>query len=253
MKTDLVQQYETLTFDNWKVRASATNKILSASGKIIQGIETFLKEEYNRIARGYFEEFTSKYTDKGNWREEDTMSVLQQTILKGHFPVQNKERLTNDFVMGKCDVHLSKRNLIVDNKNSYNWKTFDDASLTKDYEMQLRSYMWLWNCDEAILFYCLQNLPEQMLQDEERKMFYGQKKWTSFEDTGFEIACNELRERLNFEKFPIEDRFKCFKISRDLTIETQIAEMVGKCRIWLNDYHQQRMNLRKQNQILITK
>ncbi len=246
-----IEQFETLNFNDWKVRASSTAKVISKSGKIIQGIETFLTEEYNRIARGFYETFENKYFDKGKWKEEDTLSVMQKTILRGHLPIKNKVRETNDFVSGECDVHISKLNLIVDAKNAFNWKTFGDAELTEAYEWQGRSYMWLWDADKFILFYVLLNLPEHQMEDLEKKLFYSNKSYVTFENPDYIKKVAKLRDRYNFEKFPIEDRFKAFQIERDKSKEDQIAEMVSKCRIWLNDYHQKQLDLRSANRILM--
>jgi hypothetical protein len=247
----LTQEFETLTFDDWKVRCSSISKIMSKSGKITQGVETYLKEEYNRVARGFYEDFGSKYTDKGNWKEEDVLTIMQDTILSGALPIKNKETKENTYIKGTCDVYMRKANIILDAKNSYSWKTFDESELTENYAWQLIGYMWLWEADSSILFYVLLNLPERQLLELELKMFYQKGKYLTFQDPEFLKDCESLRERYNFEKFPIEDRFKAFVLNRDLRLESDISKMVIKCREWLNDYHSSRLKFRESNRSLI--
>jgi hypothetical protein len=223
--------------------------IRKGSGTITEGIQTALKEIYYQKTKGYKKDFGSKQTEKGNYCEEDGITMLQKTIMKGKLLVKNKEIVMNDWLAGTHDVKIG--NVIVDIKNSFDWLTFDVAEMSKIYEWQLRGYMMLNDCSEALLYYCLLNMPEQLLQDEERKMFYSKKKWMSFESPDYLLECDKLREMFNFEKYPIEQRFKVFKIERDLAKEELIKSSIVKCRTWLNDYHEQQLELAKNNLILM--
>jgi hypothetical protein len=251
-----------INFDKYLFRCSSLGKIIieekvnldgsirKGSGTITDGIQTYLKELYYQHVKGYRKDFATKYTEKGNFCEEDSITMLQKTIFKGKLLVKNKERKQNKFIIGLHDVQVLK--IIVDNKNCFDWITFDAAYLSKLYEWQLRGYMWLNNCDEAILFYSLLNMPEQMLQDEERKLFYSQKKWISFESPDYLAECDKLREMFNFEKYPIEQRFKVFRIERNLAKEELIKSSILKCRIWLNNYHKEQLEMAKNNLILMS-
>ena len=238
------QKFKDLNFDNWKVRASGSSKIMSKSGKITLGVETYLKEQYNLIARGFKDDFSSKYTEKGNWKEQDNLDVISNTILKDYkFPIiSNKETKSNDYIVGTCDIYLKPISTIIDAKNNWSWKSFDDADLSEIYEYQLRSYMSIWGCESAVLFYTLLNLPDHMISDMERKMFYSENKWATMESPEYIVACDLLRENWNFEKFDIKYRYKAFAIKRDLDIEQKMFNSVKSCRVWLNEYHQKVVN-----------
>lgn len=238
----VVSNFNNLNFDNWKCRCSAIGQIMSKSGKITQGVETYLKQEYNSIARGFYEEFTSKYTDKGHYSQEQTADVLQSFVFDNKLLIKSNDvRKSNDYLTGECDFDIPKFDLITDAKNSYSWKTFYDAILTSDYEYQLRGYMCLWERSNALLMYTLFNLPEHQLQDLERKLFYSKqmiKGWVTMENSDYELECEKLRENWNFEKFDINHRVKFFEVKRDLEIEQKIFETVQTCRTWLNEFHQ---------------
>lgn len=232
-----IQKYKSINFDKWKCRCSSISKINPKNGNLTQGVQTYLKEEYNRIAKEFKEDFTSKYTEKGKWKEEDVLDMMQNTILKGKLPIKNKELKENDYIKGTCDVFMPKLNLILDAKNSYSWKTFDNAELTDAYEWQLRGYMWLWSAEKSILYYALLNLPEHQLLDLERKLFYSSHEYLTMENTQYLEDCKDLRENWNFEKFPESLRYKTFQVEREEKKETDIVNMVIKCREWLNEYH----------------
>jgi hypothetical protein len=238
-------------FSEYKFRCSSLGSIMSASGKITQGNITELKKIYHAQIKGFKEEISSKYFEKGKFCEEDGISMLQKTIFHNiEFPlVKNKERKENEFISGEHDVKVG--NVIVDIKNCFNWKTLDDAEVNDTYDYQLAGYMDLNNCDEAILFYCLVNMPEHMMVAEERKLFYSGTKYLGFEDPEFTKDCAELRERFNFEKFPIWERFKSFHIAKDKAKIESVYEKIKMCRNWLNQYHLEQLSFYEKNKSLM--
>lgn len=238
-------------FDNYLFRSSKIGTIVSKSGKITQGVETYLKEIYFEKTKGFKEEVTSKYFEKGKFCEEDSITMLQNTIFRGKkvLCVKNKERVSDEFTIGEHDVKVVQT--IIDNKNCWEWKTLEDADLNWNYEWQIRDYMRLNNCDTGILFYCLLNLPEHMMLEKERSLFYTKKEWATMEDPEYLEACLELREMFNFERFPAEQRFKAFHIERDLAKEELIKSSVIKSRIWLNEFHDQQIELYNTNRSLM--
>lgn len=238
-------------FDNLLFRSSKVGAIVSKSGKITQGVETYLKEVYWHETKGFKEEVSTKYFEKGKFKEEDSITMLQNTLFRGKniLCVKNKVRIADAFTHGEHDVRVG--NTIIDCKNCWEWKTLENADLTWDYEWQIRDYMRLNNCDTGILFYCLLNLPEHMLIEKERELFYTLKKWTTIEDPDYLNACQELREMYNFEKHPPEERFIAFQIERDFEKEEIIKKAVIQSRKWLNKFHEDKLEQYKHNRILM--
>jgi hypothetical protein len=214
---------------------------MSDSGKITKGVETKLAQIYYQEVKGYSTDYSTKYTEKGKFCEQEGITLLQSTIFrKLKIPLlKNKERVHGPWLNGEHDVKVGKT--IVDIKNCWDWLTFHGAKMTDEYEWQLRGYMMLNDCDEAYLFYALLTPPEHILMDEEKRMFYQQRKWATMEESGFQEACEDLRNMLNFNSHPVEERFKFFHLTRDLEKEEKIKKMVTLCRNRLHQIHLERI------------
>ena len=80
--------------------------------------------------------------------------------------LKNTERLSNIFITGECDINAEDK--IIDIKTSWSLETFppspEDIN-NKDYEWQLRAYMWLYNKPKAELAYCMVSTPDYLLKD----------------------------------------------------------------------------------------
>lgn len=238
-----------MDFSNYKFRCSSLGDIWSESGKITQGNITFLKKLYYQETRKYKEEIVSKYFEKGIICEEDGIQLLNDTLFKGCVLLKNKERRENDYFIGECD--LSYKKWVVDIKNNWDWVTFSNAELTREYECQGYGYMDLWSVDNFILFYCLINMPEHMLNSELNKIFFA-GKYLSREDSEYlSKADNIIRRYCRFEEYEPYERFKAFFIEKNKKMMERIKQKVVDCRIWLNEYHQSVLNNRIKNQELI--
>lgn len=224
----------------------------NAERKLPDTCTSYLKEIYYQVTTGFKKRIASKYLEKGKWNEEIGIDILAQTILKNPRvpPIKNTERKSNGFITGECDVVYS--DIIFDIKNNYDVLSHANAELTKLYETQLRGYMWLWNLNQAVLFPVLTNLPEHMMQAEERKLFYSGTEYLSFEDPAYIEECEKLRQEYNFERLPIEQRFKAFLVEHDDSFADTVKTRVLECRKWLNDYHQGQLDLYAQNRQLMT-
>lgn len=222
-----------------------------AEKKLPDTCTSYLKEIYYQVVKGFKKKIASKYLEKGHWNEEMGIDILASTILKNPRvpPIKNTEQKSNKYIIGSCDVDYG--DVIIDIKNNYDWFGFENATLTKDYDQQLKGYMELWGKKEAILFYVLTNLPEHLMQDEENRLFYAGNFYVTKEDPAYIEACDKLREEYNFEKFPIEERFKAFKVEHDSEFYPKLKVRIDECRKWLNDYHQEQLDLYQSNKILM--
>lgn len=238
-------------FADYTFRCSSLGAIVTKSGDITKGVETFLNEIYYSHIKGFRKEVNSKYMEKGKSCEQAGISLLQSTIF--HFlkvPIlKNTKREYNAWIEGEHDVKVGKT--IVDIKNCWDWITLRNAFLTWDYEWQIRGYMMLNDCDEGILYYSLITPPEEMLVDMEMKMFYQKKAWIGLEDPAFQVLCKEMRDMYDFDKHPKEERFKSFKIERDLKKEEVIKKSVEMCRNRLFQIHLDHQSEHRNNKFLM--
>lgn len=226
-----------MDFSNYKFRCSCLGNIMSAKGELTVGNKTFLQDLFTEVMEGKRKEVTSRYFEKGHFMEEDGVTMVNETIYPNELLVKNKERKENDFISGECDtVH---KGIVYDIKNAWDVFTFGKASLTDNYQWQGRGYMWLWGVEKFRLYYCLNNMPEHMLVDEERKMFY-RHNFLSLEDPEFLQLCKELRAFHNYDNRSMWDRFKVWEVVHSEAEITKLKDKIGKCRVYLNKLLQER-------------
>lgn len=208
-------------FSNYLFRCSELGNIISKSGKLTDGIKTYIQECFIGEIYNVRKEAYGKALEKGVLCEEDGITMLQN-IYPGQLLVKNRDEKRNRFIKGSCDVF--KNQIVHDIKNAYTLFTFGKAEQSWLYQWQVKGYAVLWGVTKGRLFYCLNNMPEQMILEEERLLFY-KNKWafTTTEDENYIKACEELRRAHNYDHMPISERFKMWDI--ELTKEdTDIIE-----------------------------
>jgi hypothetical protein len=237
-----------MNFDNYLFRASAIGKIISKSGKLTDGVKTYLEELFIGQLYDVQKEIGSKYFDKGISCEQDGLDLLSKTLFKGLFAGKNKEQFRNDYVQGTPDT-LVKDN-VFDIKNAYDLFTFGKASLSWDYEWQVRTYMWLTGKKNGFIFYCLNDMPDFLLVGEEKKLFYS-GGYMSIESESYQNACAELRKRYLYDYMKPEERFKLFEIEYTPEHQDMIIESVVSSRKFLNQLLEQHSDRIKVNVSII--
>lgn len=239
-----------MNWNTYKFRCSALGKIVSKSGKLTDTNKTYLNELFIGETYGTRKEISSKYFEKGLFEEESGITLLNKTLFKGKLLVKNKERKSNEYIHGECD--FIKDGVVFDIKNAWDLFTFGKASLTWDYQWQLVGYMMLWGVDESALFYCLNNTPEHILMDEEKRMFYSQRKWISFEDPEYLEACENLRKKHNYDSMLLEERFKVFRLLNSEDAIEELIESVTNARKYLQNLQNENDNRIKENKSLMS-
>ena len=238
-------------FDDYKFRAHAIGKIVSKSGKLTQTAKTYLIEKYIEETEDVRKEVTSKYFEKGLLCEEEAITFLQDHLYKGQLLLKNKERKRNDFVSGECDT-IAPDNILYDIKNAYDKITLGKASLTWEYEWQVKAYLWLWDKQHGRIFYCLMNMPEILLMDEEKKLFY-QGGFLDYDNPAYQKACEDLRKFYDFSNMPPERRFKVWDITLSKEDIERMKEAVIQARTFLNEYHKELEGIYQHNLSLMGK
>ena len=220
-------------FNDYKFRCSAIGKIVTASGKLTDAAKTYLGELFIGEIYGVRKEAYGKALEKGVFCEQDGCGMIQETLLKGQLVLKNKERKSNEFIHGECDIF--KNGTVYDVKNAYTLFSFGKAECSHEYRWQLIAYSWLWGAKNAVLYYCLNNLPEHMLEDEKRSLLW-KNKWLYLteESPNYIEACKELEAAHNYDKMPIEEKFKFWEITPTKDDYEKIKSCVIQSRVYLN-------------------
>ena len=146
--------------------ARAKNAGLSESAKKV------VEDEIRALYFGVREKISSKPMQKGVECEQKSIELLNNVEFRLSKPyVKNTERKSNEWITGECDIYDPDTKLIRDIKTSWSLATFPlFATNADDYEWQMRGYMMLWDCDTAIVDYCLVDTPEHLIGYEQREL-----------------------------------------------------------------------------------
>jgi len=215
--------------NTFKVRCSALGKVMtsprSKSEILSQTAKTYVEEQVLLAKYGIVKTFNSRYTDKGNLVEDESIKLASDVLDLG-FILKNDEHFSNDWVTGTPDVNTD--DILLDVKSSWDATTFPFFATeipTKDYYYQLQGYMWLTGKQKSLLVYCLVNTPLDMVQDEIRRAHWNANLLEESLD-----LIDEVQKRHNFDHIPDNRRVKVFEVERDDEVIEQIKERVELCR-----------------------
>lgn len=223
-------------FDTWKVHCSSIGEIMtnprSGSG-LSETCKTHLLECWITETYGRRKEFTNQYIKKGLMVEEDSLTLY--SLVKKKYFVKNQETFENDFLIGTPDIIEPEE--IIDIKSSWDLFTFHSVltkPINKDYEYQLKGYCDLKNKDVAKLAYCLINTPEQLVNDQKRKLQWSMGLIDAEANEDYRKACEEIDKANYFDDIPIEKRYIEFTLKRSPDTIEKIYTRVKECREFLN-------------------
>ena len=211
--------------DNLKIRCSSLGKIMgSAKSKdefdLSVGAKTYIRGLVKEIVFDYHTEISSKYLDKGNMVEDESILLLNDVLFSNHF--KNEESKSNEYITGTCDIKDEMS--IIDVKSSWSAETFPstpDEAVNKDYEWQLRGYMMLYDRHFSKLAYCLVDTPDSLLEWENNLSIH---------------HVNHIAPEL---------RVTILDFERDAELEDLIIYKVKECRKYASWYEQQILNKNK--------
>lgn len=218
---------------DFKCRASQVGQIMTndRSGKGMgqtakSYCEQWLKEQlYNRKY-----EFSSKYTQKGNEVEDNSLDFVAEQLGYG-LCLKNEQFFENDFVKGTPDAILE--DLIIDVKNSWDWNSFPLFAKeipTKNYYYQLQAYMWLTGIKNAKLIYVLSDTPAHLI---EREAWYFAKN-NGYGELDAEIY-EKFEQQMTYPDVDPKLKLKVFDIAFDEKVIEDIKVRVLQCRDYINE------------------
>jgi hypothetical protein len=216
-----------------KVRCSSIGKLMAASRskkeQLSKTAKSYIQDVVLEHKYGIKKEFSSRYTDKGNECEQDSITLANEVLDVG-FIYKNEEHFENDYIIGTPDVNTSK--VLLDVKTSFNGTTFpffEEKIPNKDYFYQLQGYMWLTGKEESLLVYCLTNTPKQIVEDEIRRVHWKEHQLEESDEIRHYVEAKH-----NFDHIPLEKRVKVFKIQKDESVIEAIKEKIELAREYYN-------------------
>jgi len=195
--------------NQYKFRCSSLGIIISKSGKLTDTNKSYIQKCWIENKYNIQSDIQSKYFDKGIACEQDGLMLFKDVFYPNRLILKNRKHYSNDFIQGTPDVIVNP--ILADIKNAYDIFTFAKATLTYDYEWQLKGYMYLTGLTESILFYCLVDMPDFLLAQEEKNLFY-KGKFLTTESPDYLEAVQELRKTFIYDYMAKEERFKVFNV-----------------------------------------
>lgn len=163
---------------SFKMRCSAISSIMTYSGKdeLPTGAKTAVESFVDQIVYDFQEDFSSKYTDKGNAVEEQSIELYNSVFFTNHqkaFNPASNEYLTTQ----SCDIDSEEQDKIIDIKSSWSLKTFPKtknqamkAAKKSGYDWQLQGYMSIFGRSKAEIAYCFIETPEELCSYENQSV-----------------------------------------------------------------------------------
>lgn len=159
-----------------KIRCSslklAMTEARAKSAGLSESAKKVVEDEIRALYFGVREKISNKFMQKGIDCEQQSIDLLNSVEFRLSKPyTKNTERRSNEWITGECDIYDPDTKLIRDIKTSWSLSTFPlFATNADDYEWQMRGYMMLWDCDTAIVDYCLVDTPEHLIGYEQREL-----------------------------------------------------------------------------------
>lgn len=126
-------------------------------------------------AMGRREELKNKYLEKGNYRENDSITLL--SLVSKRFYKKNTQRLYNEYIQGEPDLFegesIYKADHTLDTKSSWSYITFLESQVEEintAYEWQGHGYMFLSGAKKHTICYCLVNGTFKYINDQVRAL-----------------------------------------------------------------------------------
>ena len=138
------------------------------------GAMTYCYNQAKQFVYGYKPEVKSKYLDKGNMCENDSIALYN--LVNFTSVKKNTERRENDYLTGECDI--VHEHMLTDIKTSWSLSTFPaitsriDPKDLKKYVWQGCAYMILWDKPQFEIAYCLVSTPEELINQTEASLHY---------------------------------------------------------------------------------
>ena len=229
-----------MNFNQYLVHPHCLGTFITPTGKIANNetarkkvLELFIKE-----TTGKRKEINSKYLTKGTICEPEGFAMLQKALYPKSGFLKKPERKQNEFLNGEADM-IAPDGIVYDIKNAWDLFTFESASFTHMYEWQGKAYLYLYGKEKFRLFYCVNNMPEYLLNGMFRALKWNKSYGVEFDDIEYceEYIqdCQEIRENHNYDNMPLEEKFKVWDLELTQDDILLMQEVVVGVRGQLNN------------------
>lgn len=201
-------------------------------------IQAYALEKYNRV-----QDLKTKPVLKGINAEDAAIELFGFVEDRPYY--KNTQRLKNEVISGTPDLFdgptIDESEEVIDIKCSYDiWTFLKNVAVPHNmqYYWQLQGYMALTGAKRGTLAYCLVDMPEEMINEEKKRLFYKMECATE-ESPEFIKTVAKMERNMTFQDIPPEERVLKFFIERNDEDIAKIAPVVKLCREFLLEFEEQ--------------
>lgn len=228
-----------------KLTTEPRNKSDKDSGNLSETAKTHLIEVYALAKYNFKKDISNKYTEKGNFCESEGLAMIAEHT---GLPIEkNEETFFNEYFVGTPDALVRDRQLIFDNKASFDWCTFlanIGSELDQTYSSQANGYLDLLSWDTAYIGYTLIDTPE-FIRNAEKYALLRKMDVISEESPDFIRLWNKKEAQMIFSNTPMQERILLFEVKRDDEYLERARQKVVKSRIFLEEFSINHKNFNK--------
>lgn len=199
-------------------------------GLLAKTVFTMVEDLWLEKNYGFKKVMDVNQTRKGIMCEAEAIGLVQwhekQFGKPTGFRIKNEVRMYGRYNCGTADIVLPGQ--IEDIKVAYDVRNFMRKGREEFYTRsdgkkiwgfnklqygQAQDYMRLWGKKKFVLVYCAVKTPEELIRDEEKRVFY--KYGNDEEHEEYVKQSKQIRINHNFEKIPIKERVKKIEIEWD--------------------------------------
>lgn len=227
-------------FNDYKFRCSALGHLMTQprskkdreAGVLSKTTQTYLKDMWIKEVYGREEINENKFTLKGNFVEEDSITLLSKN--SDRLIMKNEKSYENDFIKGTPDIVDTNAGKVIDIKTKWDMRTFmQEDGNNKMYYWQIIGYMWLTGMEKAEIVYTLVNAPEFLIEREFKKHL-----WIMPIDDGSEEMVQleeQVWKNLTFDDVDPKLRMKVYTHEYEPETIEILKNQIKKARNYLNN------------------
>ena len=211
------------TIGQFFIRASAAGQIMGQRGLGKTG-ENYVKDWMKEQLYGRRKEIKSKYLDKGNICEDNSLDFIADYLDLGVI-VKNETNYLNKYFTGTPDVVLN--DYLIDVKNSWDAFTFPlfDDVVNPAYYAQGQVYMELTGRKHYKLIYVLSDTPDNLIEREA----YWYCKNNGFDELDDDIH-QDFIKKMTYQDIDDDLKIKVFEFDYDADYIEKLKGRVDECR-----------------------
>lgn len=238
---------ESIDWNKVKFRASSWGDLMTEPreksakerGELSKTCQKELVKIYNLVKYGRKKNLITKQMTKGVVCEPESIKIF--SFVEDRPFEKNAEGLENEWATGHPDIYwgesVRKAKEVHDIKTSWELDSFT-PKLIEDvddgYDYQLNVYFDLTGASEGSIAYCLVNAPDELIQDELRRLAFAMNLIDESVSSEYKAAAAEIVKNMTFDDIDYQERVIKKPVTRNDDTIKSMRDKAPRLRDWLS-------------------